>query len=276
MKTLLICICVLAIGCGCASTQHNTHSGRQVSDVRVTGLNFGYYISTATRDRILKAPIWRAGRDNPPLSPRKADQLATNYYPRIPAHLPGGMDRQYIALLDSGDGLHWVYVVQFTDLHGAYAGLPPHFDLIVLMDGTVVEPVAARFGDHRQSDSVGFDWDWCVEGASIFYPDQNSRYASEIPWGATRKTPLWKTGADYPPLSARKAAQLATRKFRELAPHDDSMRLACIILWPDPDGPDWCYVVEFIGPERPENIRPRCSIIVMMDGTVVEPKLVRD
>jgi hypothetical protein len=84
------------------------------------------------------------GNDHPSLSPRKADQLATAYYPRIPAHLPGGMDRQYVALLDSGDGLHWVYVVHSTDLHGAYAGLPPHFDLIVLMDGTVVESKLVR------------------------------------------------------------------------------------------------------------------------------------
>ncbi len=276
MKTLMISICVLVIGCGCASTQRKADSGERVKDVRVDGLNFGYYVSTATRAQTLKTPIWRAGSDNPPLSPRKADQLATNYYPRIPAHLPGGMDRVYIALLDSGDGLHWVYVVQFTDLHGAYTGLPPYFGFIVLMDGTVVEPVATRFGDHPQSDPVEFSWDWGLEGASILYPDQHSKYVSDIPWGAMGKTPAWKASAAYPPLSARKAALLATKKFREIAPHDRSMKLNCIILEPDRDGLHWYYVVEFIGPERPGDVRPRCPITVLMDGTVVEPKLVRD
>jgi hypothetical protein len=97
------------------------------------------YVTVVTRQQLLAAPVWRPGRAHPPLPPRTADQLATATIRKLPGnHLVP--DRTEIRLVDSGDGLHWYYTVEFTDLHSPLAGLPFWASIVVLMDGTAIEP----------------------------------------------------------------------------------------------------------------------------------------
>ena len=53
---------------------------------------------------------------------------------------PADMERTEIHLVDMGDGLHWYYVVQFEQVNSATTGLPAQAKIVVLMDGTVIEP----------------------------------------------------------------------------------------------------------------------------------------
>ena len=91
-----------------------------------------------TGEGLLKTPIWKADADSPPLAPRKADQLATEKFRQLISDA-AEWKRERITLEDAGDGLHCIYIVRFT-YAGISAGLPPFLDVVVLMDGTVVEP----------------------------------------------------------------------------------------------------------------------------------------
>jgi len=97
------------------------------------------YVSVVTREQVLAAPVWRADRGHPPLAARTAERLATSMFRKLPGN---GLapDRSEIRLVDTGNGLHWFYVVRFTDLHSPVTGLPFSADIVVLMDGTVIEP----------------------------------------------------------------------------------------------------------------------------------------
>jgi len=96
------------------------------------------FISEVTKEQLIEAPAWRSQDDFPPLSPRKADQLATAKFNEL---LEDRKDwrRDSISLNEIGDGSHWIYVVEFN-YHGDLGGLVLPYRIIVLMDGTVVEP----------------------------------------------------------------------------------------------------------------------------------------
>src|ERR1700719_3854211 len=95
-----------------------------------------------TSELVAKTPVWAPGAETPPLSPRRAQKIASKQMKELVK------DRkvwrfQQIDLIDMGDHLHWIYVVRFSR---AYYG--PHIAVfrgeylhpVVLMDGTVVKP----------------------------------------------------------------------------------------------------------------------------------------
>lgn len=91
-----------------------------------------------TREQLMKAPVWKLQDDSPPLSPRKAEKAATTKFRKLLKDSKG-WERDRISLEDMGDGVHWIYVIEFSH-HGNYDGLPPSLKIIVLMDGTIIEP----------------------------------------------------------------------------------------------------------------------------------------
>lgn len=100
--------------------------------------------SRVTREQLLKTPVWRVQDDSPPLSPRQADDLATARFQKLVKDVTLSKDTKFfmrdsISLVDMGDNLHWVYVVSFK-WTGAVFGPPPQVRIMVLMDGTVIEP----------------------------------------------------------------------------------------------------------------------------------------
>jgi hypothetical protein len=103
--------------------------------------------SRVTREQLLKTPVWRVQDDSPPLSPRRADVLATARFQKLVKDVTRSKDTKYfmrdsISLVDMGDNLHWVYVVSFM-WTGAISGPAPQVRIMVLMDGTVIEPKVA-------------------------------------------------------------------------------------------------------------------------------------
>ena len=120
--------------CVATTVQADVFSSYSLSSY-VSGKRFNFEI---TREQVLKTPVWKADVDSPPLAPRKAEQLATEKFRKLITDTED-WKRESITLEDTGDGLHWIYIVAFTKV-GAYAGLPPYLRVIVLMDGNVIEP----------------------------------------------------------------------------------------------------------------------------------------
>jgi hypothetical protein len=95
------------------------------------------------REQLLKAPVWRLQDDFPPLSPRKAETLATAKFHELLKDTTF-FKRGPISLEDMGDGIHWIYVVEF-DWDGPYAGPGTSVPIMILMNGTVIEPKITDF-----------------------------------------------------------------------------------------------------------------------------------
>ena len=90
------------------------------------------------------------------------------------------------------------------------------------------------------------------------------------------KTPIWRTQDEFPPLSPRKAEKAATTRFHQL--FTDLKHFKCMdIILEKPffgDGYDghWIYLVQFVPEEFEIGTNDRIQIMVLMDGTVIDPK----
>jgi hypothetical protein len=95
-----------------------------------------------TREQLLKAPLWGVDQETPPLSPRRAERLAITKFHQL-VYDTKGWELKRISLEDMGDGIHWIYIVDYKaptqDLGGSLIG-GGEFLVVVLMDGTVIEP----------------------------------------------------------------------------------------------------------------------------------------
>ena len=96
-----------------------------------------------TEEDLKATPGWPAGQDNPPLSARRAIDIASKYLATL---LPNGKDwRLYQVTLRPIDS-HWIYVVEFLEpLRADAAGqLSSGFQVVVLMNGVAVAPQVSR------------------------------------------------------------------------------------------------------------------------------------
>jgi hypothetical protein len=110
------------------------------------------FISTMSRERLVKTPSWNQVDENPPLSPRKAKELALAQLDKIVQGKNWEMPDIGLKAFNvsqhgparSDEDVRWIYVLTFGLLGTAdYEG--GHFKIIVLMDGTVVEPKGIPF-----------------------------------------------------------------------------------------------------------------------------------
>ena len=105
--------------------------------VEYNGTKYEFHIS----DQDLQAsPAWPANQENPPLSARRAIDIASKQLAEL---LPNGKDwRLYEVTLRVIDN-HWVYLVQFLEpLRSTGAGQQDSsgFEIVVLMNGVAVMP----------------------------------------------------------------------------------------------------------------------------------------
>jgi|SRR5437016_14326055 hypothetical protein len=99
------------------------------------------FASRVTDEALAKAPIWSADAGAPPLAPRRAQEIAFKQLSQS-VEDPKQWDLHEIGLVDTGDHLHWIYVVHYTRHYpedmAVFGG--EYFDIVVLMDGTSVKP----------------------------------------------------------------------------------------------------------------------------------------
>src|SRR5438128_10198052 len=105
--------------------------------VEYAGKKYEFHVSDQD---LQKTPAWPANQENPPLSPRRAIDIASK---SLAALLPNGKDwrLQEVTLrpLDN----RWVYLIGFLEpLRGDGAGrqLSSGFQIVVLMNGAAVMP----------------------------------------------------------------------------------------------------------------------------------------
>lgn len=108
-----------------------------------------YYNSRVTIPRLLGTPAWAPDQDNPPVSARKAMVAASECVRRVaPYGKEARLGAPTLKLRESNG--RWLWVVYFSPADSRQ--FVSTFPIIVLMDGTVVEPKRippppARFGD---------------------------------------------------------------------------------------------------------------------------------
>ena len=112
----------------------------QVETTFTVEYNSTKYEFHITEQDLQAAPSWPANQDNPPLSARRAIDIASK---ELATLLPNGKDwRLYEVTLRPIDD-HWVYLVQFLEPLRSNAGgqqLSSGFEIVVLMNGTAVMP----------------------------------------------------------------------------------------------------------------------------------------
>jgi hypothetical protein len=90
---------------------------------------------------ILRTPIWKPDADFPPLSARKAQEIARREMQKL---LGDGKQEWLLretTIADMGDGMHFVYVIQFEPPLGVSCMGCDFIRILVLMDGTVPKPI---------------------------------------------------------------------------------------------------------------------------------------
>ena len=100
------------------------------------------------------------------------------------------------------------------------------------------------------------------------------KYESHISDADLQKTPAWPANEDNPPLSARRAVDVASKYLATLLPNGKDWRLDRITLKPIDNR--WVYLVEFLEPVRGNGPAQQTSsgfqIVVLMNGVVVTPR----
>jgi hypothetical protein len=100
-----------------------------------------YYEFKASEADILRTPIWKSDAESLPLSPSKAQEIASRQMQEL---LGSGKEQWLIretTIMNTHFGLHFVYVVQFEPpLEKGCTGCD-FIRIMVLMDGTVPKPI---------------------------------------------------------------------------------------------------------------------------------------
>jgi len=103
--------------------------------------NGKHYEFVVTKADIANTPVWSRDSENPPLSPRRAGQIARTQLEEL---LPEGKAwlLREITLAQLGDDVHWLYLVTFEPPpFGHPAEKDPDFiRIIVLMNGKTTPP----------------------------------------------------------------------------------------------------------------------------------------
>jgi hypothetical protein len=105
-------------------------------------MNDKHYEFTASQADILRTPIWTPGADFPPLSARKAQEIARREMQELLGSGKQQWELRETTIANMGDGRHFVYIIQFEPPPDAQACTMCDFiRILVLMDGTVPKPI---------------------------------------------------------------------------------------------------------------------------------------
>jgi hypothetical protein len=99
------------------------------------------YIVTISDEALEKSPTWKDDADNPPVSARKAIELANETKDALVKDSKQFKWRLGSASLRPAGKGKWYWLVYYEALfQGVSTGFPHHLRLVVLMDGKVIKP----------------------------------------------------------------------------------------------------------------------------------------
>ena len=114
------------------------------------------------------------------------------------------------------------------------------------------------------------------EHYSVYGRANGRSYAFTASKSALAKTPVWDRQSEHPPLSPRRAEEIARRQLREFVPNGNDWLLQGVTLSPVGDDLHWVYTVTFM-PPLPENVAQtggdEMQLLVLLDGSVVKPEV---
>ena len=91
---------------------------------------------------ILRTPVWAADADFPPFSARKAQEIARRQMQELLGSGKQPWELRETTITDMGDGMHFVYAIQFEPSSDGQGCIGCEFmRILVLMDGTVPKPI---------------------------------------------------------------------------------------------------------------------------------------
>ena len=90
---------------------------------------------------VLSAPAWAMNAPNPPLSARRAQEIARKQLDKF-VREPSKWYFHELSLIDFGDHIHWLYVVRFERDYPADIAVTfgDYFEIPVLMSGAIFQP----------------------------------------------------------------------------------------------------------------------------------------
>jgi len=104
---------------------------------------------------------------------------------------------------------------------------------------------------------------------------EGKKYEFHISSEDLQKTPAWPDSQENPPLTARRAIEIASKQLAGLLPNGKDWRLYSVTLRPMENR--WIYLVEFLEPLRGDNVIQQQSsgfqVVVLMNGVAVTPKV---
>ena len=101
--------------------------------------------------------------------------------------------------------------------------------------------------------------------------DPDHYFNSKLRISRLLATPEWKSDQENPPLSARKAIAIATGIVDKLKPYGDGVKMPPPTLKLRESSGRWFWVAYF-SPNDWRRFNSTFPIVVLMDGTVVEPR----
>jgi hypothetical protein len=114
------------------------------------------------------------------------------------------------------------------------------------------------------------------ESFSVSGKANNQSYEFTATKADLAKTPVWPVGTEQPPLTPRRAEEIARRQLQQLVPGGGDWRLEGITVSPLGDDLHWVYSVEFSPPLRrdvAEFGRDYMRLLVLFDGSAIKPKI---
>jgi hypothetical protein len=118
------------------------------------------------------AAPWPEDEPNPPLSARRAMALAREALLKIKPE-SGKWKLRGLNLIQVGQKGQWMYIVRFEIPKDSPHMIPAPYDVVVLMDGHVVEPTL-RFAPENVNTFFGFD-DAPVQSVLQYYCDLSGK-----------------------------------------------------------------------------------------------------
>jgi hypothetical protein len=114
--------------------------------------------TTITDEIVARASAWPPGAANPPVSARKALLIANRFrQTRLvdKNNWKWGLESVSLLPLD-GKSNKWCWSILFSAFpeEGGFSGIPPEFTVIVLMDGTVIEPETTQLEVWERAEIV--------------------------------------------------------------------------------------------------------------------------
>jgi hypothetical protein len=232
------------------------------------------YVVTVTDAKLKLTPSWQKEASDPPLSARKALKAA-NEFRAVFFKDANGWKWQFQSLSlrhHRREKWYWVAYYEADPINGGIGGGVPYCFVVVLMDGAIVQPVRKNSDDYPQSPEVAG-------------PGSNShaegKFFMSIPGEGLGTSPVWNPAAEDPPLSARRAINLATAMKNTLVKDstDHKWEFVALDLVPNDSLGRWCWEATFWSYKRPDQRTDDWAdlrLFVLMDGKVDRPAVTRD